>query len=102
MLWVFWTVVGVVSGVVLVLSVLARRGRKDSKSPRPPLYRIVLALSHGLSYGGLWYAGPQIRRRPRESPPGDASLDYIHEYERTLEGEQGDRSLTEQRPGDSK
>jgi hypothetical protein len=29
MLWTFWTVAGLIIGGVLVLSVLARRGRKD-------------------------------------------------------------------------
>jgi hypothetical protein len=66
MLWTFWTVAGLIIGGVLVLSVLARRGRKDIKSFRPPLYRRVLALSNGLAYDGLWYAGPQTHRRHRE------------------------------------
>jgi hypothetical protein len=86
MIWVFWTLLGLVIGGMLIIAILARRGRPRHKAV-PVLPRLRSAL--GISFGGLlWHTGHpyDVQRRAPDAP-----RDYARDFEEKLEEERRNR-----------
>jgi hypothetical protein len=76
MIWVFWTLLGLVIAGMLMIAIPTRRGRPRHKAV-PVLPRLRSAL--GISFGGLlWHTGHpyDVQRRAPDAP-----RDYARDFE---------------------
>jgi hypothetical protein len=98
MIWLFWGLLGTILGGMLLLAILARRGRSKLHPPRPTTWQILRAVGHSFS-GVLWTLshpfGVYGRHRYLMDDPTDASKDYVREHEREMEEQRQRRSRQE-------
>jgi hypothetical protein len=93
MVWLFWGLLGTILGGMLLLAVLARRGRSKLRPARPTTLQLLRAVGHSFA-GVLWTVSHPFGHYGRHQYPMDASKDYVLEHERKLE-EQRQRSNQE-------
>jgi len=90
MIWVFWALLGLVIGGILIMAVLARRRRPRHKSV-PTLPRLLLKAS-GMSLGSLlWHLSYPLGYRKNDPCP-DSARDYVRDFEAELEEKRRSRS----------
>lgn len=95
MIWVFWTLLGLGLGGILIMAILARRGRPRREAV-PLLPRLQRAL--GISFGGLlWHLSYPLDYR-RGGPGPDATRDYTRDFEEKLEEKRRNRPKNDGSP----